>query len=122
MGLLHVRYDEVGLKGNNRPFFEKKLRKNLSRQLRLEGGTVRRIRGRITVDPGERDARSVLPDIARVFGVASASPVTVVERDEPKIFAAAIELAREAVAQGLVTFKVEVLERVAVAREECFDA
>ncbi len=107
MGLLHVRYDEVGLKGNNRPFFEKKLRKNLSRQLRLEGGTVRRIRGRIVVDTAARDARSVLPDVARVFGVASASPVLVTERDEAKIYAAAIELAREAIAQGLLTFKVE---------------
>jgi thiamine biosynthesis protein ThiI len=107
MGLLHVRYDEVGLKGNNRPFFEKKLRKNLSRQLHLDGGTVRRIRGRIVVDTGPRDPRSVLPFVARVFGVASASPVVVVDRDEPKIFAAAIELARVAVAQGLLTFKVE---------------
>ncbi len=107
MGLLHVRYDEVGLKGGSRPFFEKKLRKNLSRQLRLEGGTVRRTRGRIVVDPGERDPRTILPDIARVFGVSSASPVLVVDRDEQKIYAAAIELAREAIAQGLFTFKVE---------------
>jgi thiamine biosynthesis protein ThiI len=107
MGLLHVRYDEVGLKGANRPFFEKKLRKNLSRQLALVGGTVRRIRGRIVVDTGEKDPRSVLPEVARVFGVASASPVLVVSRDEAAIHAAAIDLAREAVAQGLPTFKVE---------------
>lgn len=107
MGLLHVRYDEVGLKGGNRPFFEKKLRKNLSRQLHLEGGTVRRIRGRIVVDTGERDPRSVLADCARVFGVASASPVLTVARDEKEIHKAAIDLAREAMAQGLKTFKVE---------------
>src|SRR4051812_1858699 len=107
MGLLHVRYDEVGLKGGSRPFFEKKLRKNLSRQLRLEGGTVKRIRGRIIVDSGARDPRTVLPDIARVFGVASASPVLTVPREDEAIFGAAIELAREAVSQGLVTFKVE---------------
>lgn len=107
MGLLHVRYDEVGLKGNNRPFFEKKLRKNLSRQLRLEGGTVRRTRGRIIVDTAEKDPRSVLPDIARVFGVSSASPVLVTDRTDEKIYAAAIDLAREAMAQGLRTFKVE---------------
>jgi thiamine biosynthesis protein ThiI len=107
MGLLHVRYDEVGLKGGNRPFFEKKLRKNLSRQLHLEGGTVRRIRGRIVVETGARDPRSVLPELARVFGVASASPVLTVTRDEQEIRKAAIELAREAMAQGLKTFKVE---------------
>lgn len=107
MGLLHVRYDEVGLKGNNRPFFEKKLRKNLSRQLHIEGGSVRRIRGRILVDTAARDPRSVLPDVARVFGVASASPVTTVERTDEAINKAAIELAREAIAQGLTTFKVE---------------
>ncbi|HZV00269.1 MAG TPA: tRNA uracil 4-sulfurtransferase ThiI [Planctomycetota bacterium] len=107
MGLLHVRYDEVGLKGGNRPFFEKKLRKNLSRQLRLEGGTVRRIRGRIIVQTGDREPRSVLPIVQRVFGVASASPVVTVDRDDDKIYAAAIELAREAMAQGFTTFKVD---------------
>ncbi|MBI3722727.1 tRNA 4-thiouridine(8) synthase ThiI [bacterium] len=107
MGFLHVRYDEVGLKGENRPFFEKKLRKNLSRQLDLKGGSVRRERGRIIIDTGASDPRTCLPRVARVFGVASASPILLVPRDEPSIAAAAIEVAREAVSRGLKTFKVE---------------
>jgi thiamine biosynthesis protein ThiI len=116
LGLLHVRYDEVGLKGGNRPLFEKKLRKNIARQLGLGEGTVRRSRGRIIVDAGERDPRTVLPDVARCFGVASASPILVVARDRVNpgspteldaIYAAANDLAREAVGRGLKTFRIE---------------
>jgi thiamine biosynthesis protein ThiI len=108
MGFVHVRYDEIGLKGGNRPHFEKKLRKNLSRQLKLEnGGSVRRTRGRIVVDTGTRDPRATAQDAVRCFGVAGASPVLIVEKELDKIFAAAIDLAREGVAAGKKTFRVE---------------
>jgi thiamine biosynthesis protein ThiI len=108
MGLLHVRYDEVGLKGANRPQFEKKLRKNLKRQLEdFPKISVFRVRGRIVVDTFDTDPRECLPAIARCFGVASAAPVLIVERELDKIGAAAVIVARDALDRGFKTFKVE---------------
>ena len=108
MGLLHVRYDEVGLKGNNRPQFEKKLRKNLKRQLEdLPKVHIYRVRGRIVIDTFETDPRECLPIVARCFGVASAAPVLVVPREVDKINEAAIAVARDAFERGFKTFKVE---------------
>lgn len=109
MGLLHVRYDEVGLKGGNRPQFEKKLRKNLKRQLsEFPKIHVYRIRGRVVVETFETDPRECLDAVSRCFGVASAAPVLVVSREFEKICEAAVEVARDAFGKGHRTFKVEV--------------
>ena len=71
-----VRYGEIGLKGRNRPAFEKRLVANIRRALGKEvGADVRSEYGRIVVDFGEAEApRWALERICSVFGVVSASP------------------------------------------------
>ncbi|MBL7008002.1 MAG: tRNA 4-thiouridine(8) synthase ThiI [Planctomycetes bacterium] len=87
-GALIVRYHEIGLKGGNRGFFERKLCENLRAalpgvpELRTE-----RIRGRVLVRAGV-PAERLLEPVSRVFGVASLSPAVEVEADLDQIAAA----------------------------------
>lgn len=101
---IHVRYDEISLKGGNRSFFERRLKKNLGRLIG-DGARVKRTHGRMIVTV--EDSPGALDAVKRCFGVASASPVQIVAKDEAAIAAAAIDVAREAVDRGLHTFKVE---------------
>lgn len=65
-----VHYSEIGLKGKNRDFFEKKLMENISAA--LPGARVQRLQGRLSVDWGgsEDEARSRL---SKVPGISSFS-------------------------------------------------
>jgi len=78
MGLVLLRYGEIALKGQNRTFFMRKLRRNVRRCLKendLEG-EVWQDGQRIYV---ETDAvRPAVEAVRRVFGVVSLSPVQVV--------------------------------------------
>jgi len=69
-----IRYHELGLKGGNRAYFEKRLVENLRHALR---GTpelrISRIRGRILVRAGVPVGR-LAATAARVFGISSLSP------------------------------------------------
>lgn len=108
--LLHVRYDEISLKGGKRPWYEKKLRQNIASLLELPAKHIEQQRGRIVVRlPDERDPREALAALSRTFGVASASVVQVVEKDDQLTAAepVAVALARKAFDSGLGTFKVE---------------
>lgn len=106
--LLHVRYDEIGLKGRKRPWFEKLLRENVARQLGIPAGRVTRTGGRLTVDlPPEHDPDEALAALTRTFGVSSASVVRIVPQDLAAASAVAIELARAGLAAGKRTFKLE---------------
>ena len=92
-------YHEVGLKGHNRGFFEKRLVNNVRSTLRGAGATqVRAIPGRILVTLGpDADLPAIEDRMARVFGLASFSPaVTVHEATMDKVIAAALGLAHEA--------------------------
>lgn len=72
-----VHYDEIALKGGNRPFFEKLLRENVRVALRgLPLGEVRRLPGRIMVVLREPvDARDVHGRLSCVPGIANFAPV-----------------------------------------------
>ncbi len=92
-GLFVVRYSEIGLKGENRSWFEERLVRNLRDQLHgLAVTGVDRIRGRVVV----RHAAPV-PDVAerigRTFGVRSFSPAHRVDASYEAIEAAAVDLA-----------------------------
>ncbi len=79
-----VRYSEIGLKGDNRPFFESKLVKNIKGCLKrnnISFSSVRRIRGRIIV---ETDGKCDL--LRNVFGIASFSYAVMVDADVNEIF------------------------------------
>ena len=78
---LAVHYAEVGLKGRNRPRFEKTLCENLERALRPLGrAKARRLYGRILVDAPDGAAPEAIAErLGRVFGVAYFSVATTFE-------------------------------------------
>ncbi len=115
-----VRYGEIGLKGANRPAFERVLLKRVQRALAgLDEVRVDRRHGRLIVRlaaaagrPGEPDgdgtlAEEVCQRLARVFGVVSASPAAETGLDLAEIEAAAAEALRSAAGGRPATFKVE---------------
>jgi thiamine biosynthesis protein ThiI len=69
-----VHYAEIALKGGNRPWFETRLKDDLSERLSgLGGAKVRRERGRLVIgleDAAESDLAEVLDRVARTPGVA----------------------------------------------------
>lgn len=70
-----VHYSEIGLKGENRIFFEKKLAENLKSQLKLNGsGKVLRRYGRLIIEYNKKIRESLLAEKLRfVPGVSSFS-------------------------------------------------
>lgn len=100
-----VRYGEIGLKGDNRKFFEEALVTNIRHRLRhFAGLKIRRERGRIFVDlasasPGasgseisELDASVIGDQLSSVPGIVSTSPAARVPADFPEILQAAEQL------------------------------
>lgn len=67
-----IHYGELGLKGLNRPLFERKLIENIGNTLQgLEYGGLKKIQGRIILELTEQsDARKIEESLKRVFGVA----------------------------------------------------
>lgn len=106
-----VRYGEIGLRGQNRPWFENILRERLRTALAdLPGTRVSRQHGRFFVYSAA-PADQVLARVTRVFGVVSASPVAEVAPDMEAIGAAAVRLVAADLADrtppGPVPFRVE---------------
>ena len=96
MGLVVIRYGEIGLKGKNQPFFIKRLRRNLRDCLKKHGlsGEVRSVGKRIYVYTDQvEEATEKLRD---VFGVVSLSPAREVQPDIEAIKEEALRMARQA--------------------------
>ncbi len=76
--LIVVHYAEIGLKGRNRPRFERQLQRNLGRALRALGKVrVHRLYGRLLVELARGTSfEAASRAIGRVFGVAYFSRVT----------------------------------------------
>ena len=91
--LLLAHYHEIGLKGRNRPRFERALRDNLKRALGDSAGRVRLVSGRVEITEPKPDA---LERVTRVFGVANVAPVLVARADLDAIVATAVDVARDA--------------------------
>ena len=72
-----VHYAEIGLKGRNRPRFERQLRRNLEAALAdLGGAEVSQLYGRLLLETGEEAPfEAVSERLRRVFGVAFFSRV-----------------------------------------------
>ena len=100
--LLLAHYHEIGLKGRNRPRFERALRDNLKHALADSASRVRLVSGRVEILDPKPDA---LERVTRVFGVANVAPVLVTEADLDKIVSVALEVAADR-AQGFQTFEV----------------
>lgn len=89
--LLLVHYHEIGLKGRNRPTFERALKNNLERALGDHASSVRLVPGRVEVrGPGTE----ALERARRVFGVANVSPARLVDADLDAIVERGVEVAR----------------------------
>jgi thiamine biosynthesis protein ThiI len=67
-----IHYGELGLKGLNRPLFERKLIENMGRALDgAEYGKIRKLQGRIILELNEKsDINKIEEALKRLFGVA----------------------------------------------------
>lgn len=94
MGLILIRYGEIGLKGRNRNLFVRRLRLNIKDCLKRNGvaGEVSVHGQRLYVDTA--DVESALPHLQRVFGIVSLSPVYRAPLDIDAITAEALSVAR----------------------------
>ena len=123
---LLIRYGEIHLKGQNRPFFERALVRNITHAAQAVCPCrLLRDQGRyLLMDYPVERTEELAQAVNRVFGVHSVSPVTVCEPTLEAIRATSLTLVREE-RQGLGTFKVEArrsdkhfpLESPALARE-----
>lgn len=68
-----IRYDELGLKGKNRFFFEKKLISNIKEKLKETPVTIDHLWGRIVVRCEE--SSEVRGRLLKIFGISSLSPI-----------------------------------------------
>src|SRR6056297_1601498 len=84
-----IHYSEIGLKGKNRSFFEKKLEHNIKRSLNREEvsfDSINRKRGRILVKKDkDTNIDKVLKTFKNIPGIANISPVITVKSDLEKI-------------------------------------
>jgi tRNA uracil 4-sulfurtransferase len=105
--VLLVRYDEIHLKGLNRPYFERKLIEGIKHSLNGLNATVHREQGRIFVyGIAAEDRDEAIDRLTRVFGVHSISPAVGVEKEWDTIVEAAREITEKAIAgREKATFK-----------------
>jgi thiamine biosynthesis protein ThiI len=106
--ILLVHYHELGLKGRNRPSFERKLRENLSKALQATGLDleVARTSGRVLVYPQDyEEGLEALETLQRVPGVARVSLGEQVARHQDVINAAALRCLERA--EPFDSFKVD---------------
>ena len=102
--LLLVHYHEIGLKGRNRPVFERALKANLKRALGPSASSVRLLPGRVEVRDPAADATDL---VRRVFGVANVSPVVVAPAEMDAVVRRGVEVAAAADAEStFATFAV----------------
>lgn len=90
-----IHFDELGLKGRSRPYFERRLRKRVDAALR--GVASKRVRaddGRMTVVLDESDDPDAVAEVLRrVPGIAWFAPVFKVEKNVEAFKAVAVRLA-----------------------------
>lgn len=103
-----IRYGEIHLKGKNRPFFERTLKKQIINACKDIECNISMLGGRYYVrDFDLKDEKKLISQITKVFGVHSISSAFVVDKDVDSLIKSAIDLAREQnITNG--TFKVEV--------------
>ncbi len=105
--VLLIRYDEIHLKGLNRPFFERKLIEGIKHSLSGLNATVHKEQGRIFVyGIAAEDRDEAVDRLTRVFGVHSISPAVGVEKEWNTIVAAARDITEKAIgSREKATFK-----------------
>ncbi len=106
--MLLVRYAEIHLKGQNRPFFERKLVQAIGRALRDLNVRVERAQSRMFVyGLTEETMPEAVRRMKHVFGVHSVSPAVALKKSFDAIVEAAGNMMEEVLSeQPNVTFKV----------------
>jgi tRNA uracil 4-sulfurtransferase len=106
MGLILLRYGELGLKGQNRAYFSRKLRRNVRQCLKAHGieGQVWQEGQRIYLETEQ--VPEAAEAISRVFGLVSLSPVEVVAADLQAIEQVAVAMARRIGLDATRSFRV----------------
>jgi thiamine biosynthesis protein ThiI len=101
-----IHYAEIGLKGKNRPVFERQLGRNVARQLAgLDVGSVQRRRGRLLVPVGpEVDATAVNERLRTVPGIAYFAIARSAPRDLPGLQEVVLE---EVAGRSVGSFKID---------------
>lgn len=96
MGLILLRYGEIGLKGQNRLYFERKLRHNVRQCLKANQvpGEVWQEGQRLYLTTDQ--VESAIEAVQRVFGLVSLSPVSEAPADLEAISQEAVEIAHRA--------------------------
>ena len=107
MGLIVIRYGEIGLKGKNRGYFVKRLRKNIRDCLKRNGiaGEVRSVGQRVYVQV--EDVERAVEKLRDVFGIVSLSPAQEVAADIEAITAEALMVAQRAGLDEKRTFRMQ---------------
>ncbi len=93
MDTIIVRYSEIGIKGKNRGYFEKKLINNIKDCLNknnIEFDSIRRYSGRILISTEDKCLC-----LKNVFGISSFSPAVRIEIDINKIKEESLKLYKE---------------------------
>ncbi|MGI5882377.1 MAG: tRNA uracil 4-sulfurtransferase ThiI [Dethiobacteria bacterium] len=105
--VLLIRYGEIALKGKNRPFFEKRLDKNIKTALRgLEPFKLVFQRGRFFLQIAGEKFHAAQERLRKVFGIVSISPSSTVSPGLPDICVEALALLEKSFRPG-ISFKVE---------------
>lgn len=112
-GGIIIRYGEIALKGNNAPFFYKKIADNAVALLKpICPCTVKKVSGRIFITPKDEKDMNLVPKLVTrlqsLLGVISISPVIRVETDEEVITKKVVEFAKKELEKrtGPIVFRV----------------
>jgi thiamine biosynthesis protein ThiI len=110
MGLILIRYaGEIGIKGKNRHYFVKRLRRNLRDALKRHEieGKVWSEGQRVYAEVRDAARDAALSAFSRVFGIASISPVERVPSELVAIRAQGLALAERAGLDASMSFRVQ---------------
>ena len=103
-----IKIGEIALKGGNRNFFEKRLKKNIKLNLRDVKCTVSGSRGRFFIEAPEENAAEVEKVLSRTFGIKGYSPVSRIKKDIDLIIEESVKLAQRNMEAGEGTrFKIQ---------------
>ncbi len=89
-----IKIGEIALKGGNRSFFEKRLKKNIRSNLRSISCRVTGTRGRFFIESDESNSRAIEEVLSKTFGVTGYSEVIRVEKDFELIKQEALKIAK----------------------------
>ncbi len=95
-----AHYEEIGLKGQNRPIFVRALGRNLAQALQHIPARVRTHWDRIVISAPSESLVAALVKASRVFGVAYLAPIRLLKRNVEEMTAVAVEYYRALASQG----------------------